>query len=306
VVRRLVAATALVVVLATAAIAWFMLDPGPLHRIVVTWSDPEPTSARPFWQIAIEEHGTYTYVTHSFERHGKIAFAPYAQRFRSIGEIRWALPPRAGGEPGMQFWAVGTRRAVAPFAYGNGSDLPALRAFGAALHDAVVADQPNVDAPRFAALNGLEQLRSIEMRASGAMCGRCVWTMRIDASGHAHAHTDQPFNDPGPREHDASLRWRDVVGSLRRAQLGRLDEHYLVQGTDVAGISFRFVFPQRSYSIVAPDYMGWPPSLRHAVVDVMAQLERARWSSPIDPRSLPDAASMRAWANHADPSTSSG
>jgi hypothetical protein len=179
-VRRLVAATALVV-LAAPTIGWFVLDPGPLHRIVVTWSDPEPTSARPFWQIAIEEDGTYTYSTNSFERHGKMAFAPYTERFRSIGEIRWAPPPRVGGEPGMHFWAVGTSRTVAPFAYGNGVDLPALRAFGAELHDAVVADQPNVDAPRFAALNGLDQLRSIEMRGAGTMCGAAACGRSVSA-----------------------------------------------------------------------------------------------------------------------------
>ena len=191
--RRLVAASVLVV-LAIAVIAWFVLDPGPLHRIVVTWVDPQPASARPFWQIAIEEDGTYTYSTNSFRRHGKIPFAPYAERFRSIGEVFWTLPPRAGAQPGMSFWAVGTRRTVAPFAYGNGSDHPALRAFGAALHDAVVADQPMVDAPRFAALNGLDQLRSIEMRARGAGCVRCLWTIRVDASGHAHAHRLQPMH----------------------------------------------------------------------------------------------------------------
>jgi hypothetical protein len=301
--RRLVAATALVVVLATAAIAWFTLDPGPLHRIVVTWSDPGRTSARPFWQITIDEDGTYTYATSSFKRHGKIAFAPYADRFRSIGEIRWAPPPHAGAQPGMYFWAVGTRRTVAPFAYGNDFDLPALRAFGTALHDAVVADQRNVDAPRTAALNGLDQLRSIEMRASGAMCGHCLWTMRIDASGHAHAHTDEPFNHP--LEHDASLRWRDVVGSFRRAQLGTLDAYYPTNTNDVAGVSFRFVFSRNSYAIDAPDFRVWPQPLRRAFVDVLAQFEKARWSPPIDPQSMPNAASMRVWVDW-NPSTSSG
>jgi hypothetical protein len=295
-----------VVVLAIATTGWFMLDPGPLHRIVVSWSDSDPTSAHPFWQIAIEEDGTYTYSTNSFKRHGKMAFAPYAQRFRSIGEIRWAPPRHAGAEPGMYFWAVGTRRTVAPFAYGNGFNFPALRAFGTALHDAVVADQPNVDAPRFAALNGLDNLRAIEMRASGAMCGRCLWTVRIDASGHAHAHTDQPFDHPHPLEHDASLRWRDVVGSLRRAQLGKLEAQYSTHTIDVAGVSFRFVFPRHSYSIDAPNFTEWPVALRHPFAEVITQLERARWSPPIDPRSLPNAASMRAWADRSGPSTSSG
>jgi hypothetical protein len=304
VVKRLAAATALVVVLATAAIAWFMLDPGPLHRIVVSWSDPGPTSARPFWQIAIEENGTYTYSTNSFRRHGKIAFAPYAERFRSIGEIRWDMPAQTGWQRGMHFWAVGARRTVAPFANGNGSDHPALRAFGIALHDAVVADVRRIDAPRTAAMNRLDQLRSIEMRASGAMCGHCLWTMRVDASGHAHARTDQPFTHRHSLDHDASLQWRDVVGSFRRAQLGNLDAYYPTNTMDVAGVSFRFVFPQSSYTIDAPDFRVWPPALRRAFVDVLAQFEKARWSPPIDPQSMPNAASMRVWVDW-NPSTSS-
>jgi hypothetical protein len=298
-VRRLVAASVLVV-LAIAAIAWFVLDPGPLHRIVVTWVDPQPASTRPFWRIAIEEGGTYTYSTNSFRRHGKIPFAPYAERFRSIGEVFWTLPPRAGAQPGMSFWAVGTRRTVAPFAYGNGSDHPALRAFGAALHDAVVADQPNVDAPRFAALNGLDQLRAIEMRASGAMCVRCLWTIRVDASGHAHAHTDQPFDHRHSMEHDASVRWRDIVGSVRRGHLGNLDAKYSDAGVDVAGVSFRFAFPQNAYTIDAPDFQVWPRALRRTFADVMAQLQKARWSPPIDPQSLPDAAKMRIWVDRSN------
>jgi hypothetical protein len=296
-VRRLVAATALVVVLATAAIAWFVLDPGPLHRIVVSWSDPDPTSARPFWQIAIEEDGAYTYSTNSFRRRGKIAYAPYAERFRSIGEIRWDVPAHTGWQPGMHFWAVGTRRTVAPFANGNGSDHPALRAFGAALHDAVVADVLRIDAPRIAALNGLDQLRLIEMRGTGSMCVRCVWTIRIDASGQAHARTDQPFIHPHSLEHDASLQWRDVVGPFRRAQLGTLDAYYPTNTIDTAGVSFRFAFPQNSYAIVAPDFQVWPRELRRTFADVLAQLEKARWSPPINPQSMPNAASMRAWAD---------
>jgi hypothetical protein len=297
--RRLgIAAGGLIaVVLAVATIAWFLLDPGPLRRIVVTSSDSEPISAHPFWQLAIEEDGTYTYSTGAYKRHGRIAFAPFADRFRSIAEIRWDLPPSTGGQPGMYFWAVGTRRTVAPFAHGNRSDHSELRAFGAALHDAVVADLRRTDAPRIAALNGLDQLRSVEMRASGAMCGRCQWTIRIDASAHAYAHTDEPFNRPHSLEHAAPIPWRDLVSAFRRAQLGELDAQYRAGASDVAGISFKFVFPQHSYAIDAPDFQEWPRPLRRAYMAVMVQLEQARWSPPIDRQSLPEAATMRAWAD---------
>ena len=298
--RLLIAAGALVaVVLAAVAIAWFVLDPGNMHKIVVTSTLAERASRHSFWQIAIQDDGSYTYSTDTLRRHGRLAYAPFAERFRSIAELRWDLPATTASKSGLYFWGVGTRRTVAPFAYGNGSDHPALRAFAAALHDAVVADLRRVDAPRRTALNGLEQLRSVEMRASGAMCGRCLWTMRIDASGIAHAHTDQPFGRPHALDHAASLRWREVVDAFRRAQLGELDDRYATSASDVAGVSFGFVFPHARYRIDAPDFQEWPRSLRRAFLDILAQLEHARWSPEIDPRSLPDTASMRAWARAA-------
>jgi hypothetical protein len=128
------------------------------------------------------------------------------------------------------------------------------------------------------------------------VCGGCLWTLRIDASGRAHAHTDQPFNEPRALEHDASMPWREIVGAFRRAQLGDLDATYTAGGSDYAGVSFEFVFPQHSFAIDAPDYKQWPPALRHAFVDVLGQIEQARWSPPINPRSLPESASLRRWA----------
>ncbi len=298
--RLLIAVAALVaVVLATAAIAWFVLDPGNMHKIVVSSTLTGTASSHSFWQIAIQDDDSYTYSTDTLRRHGRLAYAPFAKRFRSIAELRWDLPAATATTSGLYFWGVGTRRTVAPFAYGNGSDHPALRGFAAALHDAVLADLRRVDAPRRTALNGLEQLRSVEMRASGALCGRCRWTIRIDASGIARAHTDEPVDRPHALDHAASLRWREVVAAFRRAQLGELDDRYSTHASDVAGVSFGFVFSHARYGIDAPDFHEWPRPLRRAFVDILAQLEHARWSPQIDSRSLPDTASMHAWASAA-------
>jgi hypothetical protein len=296
---RLAAAAALLAAAALAA-AWFALDPGPLRRIVVS-STTETGAHAPWqpwmWAVTIDDRNRYTYRTDNTERHGSIAFAPYAQRFRAIPEIRWDLPPNVAYRPGTYFWAEGARRTVAPAIVGDASNHRGLQDFATALHDAVVADLRHTGAPRIAALNSLDGLQSVVLNGRGAMCGSCVWDLAIASTGRARATTYPSMVGMHAGTHDAAVQWTAVVAALRETRWGELDERYGTHASDVVGVHLRFRFPGRSYTIDAPDLSNAPPALLRPFACVMLLAATADWSPRIARRGLPDAVAMRQLAD---------
>ena len=293
------AAAAVLLVAAALAAAWFALDPGRLTRISVGSTETGGAQRAPWdpgmWRITIDDRNRYTYRTGYVERHGSIAFAPYAQRFRAIPEIRWNLPPRGAYPLSTFFWAEGTRRTVAPMIIGDGWSHRGLRDFATALHDSVLADVRRADAPRITRLNSLDGLQSVVLNARGAMCMSCVWDLAISSTGRARATTYSGFGGAG--KHDAAIPWSAVTAALRETRWGEMDERYGTHASDVVGVRFTFRFPARSYTVEAPDFAAAPPPILRSFACVMLIAVSSDWSPSIGPRGLPQTRSLRLLAD---------
>lgn len=257
-------------------IVWQRLDPGPLHKIVVSntvWGGPG------WWQIAIKDGDRYDYLHNGDETRGRIAFAPFAQRLSAVREIRY-LSPDGGGRAGLTFWIEGERRTVAPYVMGEGGDHPALRAFATALHEAVAADARRQDAPRIAALTSLHDLRAVEAVSKGCFgrCGAYTIVFRRDGTGEL----DWGGAGASPHRTARAMAWQLAVRDLHDAHVERLDRKYPANAVDTWSATLRFVFGGGTYSVEAPDSSSWPPEFRAAFAALRRLAHETVWSPALD------------------------
>ena len=280
-VRRRLAAVAVLAALAVAAIVvWQRLDVGPLRKIVVS---NHPWSGADEWQIAIDDRDRYVYEHGADETTGRIAFAPFAQRLAAITEIRYLSEGRRIGDPGLTFWIEGQRRTVAPFILGEGGDHAALRSFAAALHDAVAADARRRDAPRITALTSLRDLRAVEAISNGCFgsCGNYTIVFRRDGTGEF----DRLY--PGrPPSRARGVAWPVVLHDLHDAHVERLGRKYPSRAVDTWSAELRFVFPQATYSVEAPDSSMMPPEFIAAFAALRHLAHDTPWTPALDAAEL--------------------
>lgn len=273
----IIAAMATAAVAAMIAVAWHQLDPGPLHRVVV--SNVVDRSSD-FWQIAIDDSDRYVYEHNGIEDRGRIAFAPLAARLAPAYELR--LVPSGGmddARDGLAFWVEGSRRTVAPFVPALYAGHTRVRDFASALHDAVVADFRRKNKPRTDALTSLSDLRTVQAESKGCYgpCGIYTITFQSDGSGTLIWHDAARIT-----QHRANhIDWNAVRTALHEAHVERLERFYASRAVDTQAAALHFAFPKSGYLVDAPDSSTWPPEFREAFRELRHAAARANWLPPL-------------------------
>jgi hypothetical protein len=272
---------------ATAAVAslavllrvlWNLLDPGPLHRIVVTNAVYGNSG---YWQIEIDDANRYVYVHAAVEDRGAIPFAPFAARLASVAELRLLPNAASNGNPGLTFWVEGRRRTVTPFLLGDGGDHAALRAFATALHDEVARDVLRRNAPLIGALTSLRDLRAVQAVSKGCFgtCGAYTITLRSDAT----ATLDWPDYPRAVQHRARHIDWNQVRTLLHGAHVERLQRKYPSRALDTQSASLRFTFSHFEYTVDAPDSNSWPTEFSDAFRELRRFAAASTWSPPLSP-----------------------
>ncbi|MDB5069396.1 MAG: hypothetical protein JWM87_507 [Candidatus Eremiobacteraeota bacterium] len=272
----IIAAAATAAVAGLLAVAWYQLDPGPLHRIVVS---NVVYGGSDFWQITIDDSDHYVYEHHGVEDRGRIAFAPFAAQLAPAYELRLFPSGSADARDGLGFWVEGSRRTVAPFIPALYTGHTRVRDFASALHEAVVADFRRKNKPRIDALTSLRDLRTVEAESKGCYgpCGIYTITLRSDRSGTLVWHDAARVT-----QHRANrIDWNIVRAALHDAHVERLERFYASRAVDTQAATLYFTFPKLGYLVEAPDSSTWPQEFRDAFRELRHAAARATWSPPL-------------------------
>jgi hypothetical protein len=272
----IIAAVAIAAIAGVIAVAWHQLDPGRLHRIVVSNVD---YGGSDFWQITIDDSNHYVYAHHGAEERGRIAFAPFAARLAPAYELRLFPSDGPDARDGLGFWVQGSRRTVAPFIPALYTGHTRVRDFASALHDAVVADFRRKNKPRIDALTSLRDLRTVEAESKGCYgpCGIYTITFRSDRSGTLVWHGRVRFTQYRANHID----WNNVRTALHEAHVERLERFYASRAVDTQAATLHFAFPKSDYLVEAPDSSTWPQEFRDAFRELRNAAARATWSPPL-------------------------
>jgi hypothetical protein len=211
------------------------------------------------------------------------------QRSGSV-ELRF-LPAWSGKAPPgtYPFWIAG-RRVLAPEIPMKGGAFADLRAFASDLHDAVVADALQHNAPRIKALLSLRDLSAVTVDSHGCYgpCG--VYTLTFARTGAAAIAWGTPpglwSSEPYTVRSRAPANWEAVIAALHAAHVERLEPRYEIRAVDTASTTLRFRFRTWTYAVEGPDSMAWPPEFRAAFGMLRGLAATARWSPQLSAEQL--------------------